>query len=211
MKLLKNRYKFEKILGQGGMGKVHLCTDTFTDQQVAIKECIPRGQHYKKIIERIRREYYFMTKIRHPNLVHATDFFQQGDYFFIVMEYVPGITLHEFIHNHKNSIDFNKQLKIAQQICNATSTLNENGIVHRDLKPTNIILTGENLTPKILDFGIAKSINKELVTITNPGALVGTPQYMVPEQIDSSLDIGKNNSIEFITSVNDCNDIWWCA
>ncbi|WP_372366041.1 tetratricopeptide repeat protein [Candidatus Uabimicrobium sp. HlEnr_7] len=195
MNLLKNRYKFEKILGQGGMGKVYLCLDIQTNQLVAVKQCIPPKENTSESVERIRREYYFLTKIRHPNLVYGIDFFESQNHYFIVMEYVEGITLQQLILERKNTINFEKQLEIAKQICGAISVLNENGVIHRDLKPANIMLKGKKLVPKILDLGIAKSINRELVTITNSEMIIGTPEYMAPEQMEDELEIGKNTDV----------------
>ncbi|BBM85902.1 serine/threonine-protein kinase [Candidatus Uabimicrobium amorphum] len=194
MQILNNRYRFEKVLGQGGMGKVYLCTDINNQQLVAIKECVPKGQRTENTIRRINREYYFMSKIQHPHVVRGIDFFKLHGRYFIVMEYVRGITLKEFIIRYPHSIDFEKQLQIAIQICRGIANLNEYDIVHRDIKPTNIILTEENLLPKILDLGIAKSINSDLVSITH-NDLIGTPQYMSPEQIEDKWDVGKNTDV----------------
>ena len=194
MSLLNNRYQFQKIIGQGGMGRVCLVTDTLANELVVVKECCVKGKA-KNIVERIKREYHFMNKVKHPNLVSARELFQQQDRYFIVMEFVEGITLKELIQNHPRSISFEKQLYIAQKICGVVAMLNENGVIHRDLKPENIILQKDNLEPKLLDLGIAKAINNELATITNTGAIIGTPQYISPEQVDPQMSIGKNTDV----------------
>ncbi|BBM82384.1 serine/threonine-protein kinase [Candidatus Uabimicrobium amorphum] len=189
-RLLHNRYKWEKMLGQGGMGKVYLMTDLRTQKQVAVKECCcPQEDN---VAERIKREYYFMTKIQHPHLIRGLDFFQIQNRYFIVMEYVQGITLCDFVRHHPKSISLEKQLQIMMQICDAVATLNRSGIVHRDIKPENIILTPPDLAPKLLDFGIAKAINGELATITKTDNIIGTPDYMTPEQIDRSIKSYEN-------------------
>lgn len=189
-RLLNNRYKPEKMLGHGGMGRVYLMTDIHTQQRVAVKECFCPQEN--NAVERIKREYYFMTKIQHPYLVQGVDFFQIQDRYFIVMEYVDGITLGDFIRKHPHSISLNQQLQIAIHICDAVATLNKNGVIHRDIKPENIILTQPSWEPKLLDFGIAKAINGELVTITKTENIIGTPDYMAPEQIDPRIEMRGN-------------------
>ena len=194
MSLLNNRYQFHKTIGQGGMGRVYLAMDTLSNEPVVIKECFVEGKA-KNIVERIKREYQFMKKVKHPNLVSARDFFQQEYQYFIVMEFVEGITLKDLIRNHPRSITFENQLYIAQKICSVVAMLNENGIIHRDLKPENIILQKDSLEPKLLDLGIAKAINGELATITKTHAIIGTPQYISPEQINPEMTIVKNTDV----------------
>ncbi|BBM84522.1 tetratricopeptide repeat protein [Candidatus Uabimicrobium amorphum] len=181
MKLLHNKYKIEKVLGQGGMGRVYLATDVHFHHQVAVKECLTDSNN-TKMMRRIKREYQFLSSIQHPNIVKGLDFFTAHNRHFIVMEYVEGITLQDFIIEYEQSISIEKQLEIAKQICSAVATLNDQGIIHRDLKPSNIILVGEEYTPKILDLGIAKAVNHELSTLTQTGGIVGTACYMSPEQ-----------------------------
>lgn len=189
-RLLNNRYKPEKMLGHGGMGRVYLMTDIQTQERVAVKECFCPQEN--NVVERIKREYYFMTKIQHPYLVRGIDFFQIQNRYFIVMEYVAGITLGDLIRKHPRSISLDQQLQIAIQICDAVATLNKNGVIHRDIKPENIILTQPSWEPKLLDFGIAKAINGELVTITKTENIIGTPDYMAPEQIDPRIEMRGN-------------------
>ena len=196
--LLHNRYKFEKVLGQGGMGKVYLMHDTNDQKLVAVKECVTKND--LELIARVKREYYFMTQIEHPFIVRATDLFDLEGKYFIVMEYVQGITLNEFIKTRKNRIDFLQQLKMSRDICKAITVLHNNGIIHRDLKPSNIVIQ-ENLQPKILDLGIAKSTNEELTEITKTGHMVGTPSYMSPEQIDSTKHTLQNTDVFSLATI----------
>ncbi|WP_372367821.1 tetratricopeptide repeat protein [Candidatus Uabimicrobium sp. HlEnr_7] len=191
MQLLNEKYKFVKVLGQGGMGRVFLCCDINSNDFVAIKECF--DQNSQKNLRRIKREYYFMKKIVHPHVVKGLEFFCIGNRSFIVMEYLQGITLNDFIKTKSQSISLDKQIEIAKQICEAVIELNKNGIIHRDLKPSNIILCGENYHPKILDLGIAKCVNKELTDLTKTGAVVGTPGYISPEQVKGK--VKKNTDV----------------
>ncbi|BBM86125.1 serine/threonine-protein kinase [Candidatus Uabimicrobium amorphum] len=195
MKLLNKRYKIQKVFGQGGMGRVYLAEDIQTQEMVAVKECIVHGKDPEQTIRRIQREYFFLTKLEHPNLVKALDIFCWRNNYYLVMECIAGITLSQFIREKPNSIDFTKQLEIAKQLCSVVAAINQQGVIHRDLKPSNIILQGDNLTPRLLDLGIAKSINRELATITNMESIVGTPSYMSPEQIDHRLKVEKNTDV----------------
>ena len=192
--LLNNRYNIQKILGEGGMGRVYMAQDINTKEFVAVKECFVKKEN-SEIIERIKREYYFMQKITHPSLIKAKDFFCIQNRYFIIMEYIEGITLAQAIKN--TNLNVGIKLQISKHICHAISALNNNGIVHRDLKPANIILT-KNYLPKILDLGIAKSVNRELNTLTKTDNLIGTPEYMSPEQFQGEV---KNNTDVFSLGV----------
>ncbi|BBM83376.1 protein kinase domain-containing protein [Candidatus Uabimicrobium amorphum] len=194
MELLNKRYKLGRVLGQGAMGRVHLAQDVTTNQQVAIKECF--AQNNDELIERIKREYELMKSMDHPGVVKAIDFLHFDNKYFIVMEFIEGITLHELIQRGRRTVKFVKQLEIAIKICEAVYFLNKNGIIHRDLKPQNIILDA-NYNPKILDLGIAKLENVDH-SITQTGNIIGTPTYMSPEQIDGK---SATNSDVFSTAV----------
>lgn len=186
--LLNDKYLLKKVIGQGGMGKVYLATNVETNTLVAVKDCILGEENSKKVLERIKREYYFMTKIDHPNIIKSVDFFAWQNRYFIVMDYICGMDLKTFIREKRHSISFEQQLEIAKQICGAVATLNNNGIVHRDIKPANILLQ-QDLRPILLDLGIAKSINNELATLTKSGDIIGTPEYLSPEQAHGKSDL----------------------
>ncbi|BBM86348.1 serine/threonine-protein kinase [Candidatus Uabimicrobium amorphum] len=194
MTLLNKRYIIQKKLGQGGMGAVYLAQDTHINNFVAIKECILEHDQ-ENLVKRVKREFYFMRKIQHPNVIRGLDSFEIGNKYFIVMEYIKGTTLDEFIRNYPQSISFDHQLEIVKQICSALVAIHREGIIHRDLKPSNIMLTGKELTPKILDLGLAKSTNKELLTITKSRSLLGTPPYMSPEQIEPHLKVTASSDV----------------
>ena len=176
--VLKQRYKLEKIIGQGGIGYVYLAKDLHRNQDVAIKQCKHTSD---KIVERLKREYKFLCSIKHPNIVMAHDFFEERSNYFLVMEYIPGITLKELLEK-EHCLTLLQRLNISLQMCKAVSALNVNKIVHRDIKPDNIIVTEKGII-KLLDLGIAKTTNKELSAITKTGVIIGTPEYISPEQI----------------------------
>ncbi|WP_372370420.1 protein kinase [Candidatus Uabimicrobium sp. HlEnr_7] len=180
--LLNNKYKIESALGQGAMGRVYLAKNIENNCYFAIKECISQNP---KILERIRREFYFLTRLNHPNIVRGVDFFYEKQRYFIVMDYIQGVTIQDLLKRNLYAVDFNKKLEIATQICHAVSTLNKAQIIHRDIKPSNIMLEGNNLVPKLLDLGIAKM--QSLQQLTQPGKVIGTPQYMSPEQIEDQV------------------------
>ena len=176
--VLKQRYRLEKVIGQGGIGCVYLAQDLHRNQEVAIKQCKHTSE---KIVERFKREYRFLCSIKHPNIVMAYDFFQERSNYFLVMEYIPGITLGNLLEK-EHHLSLLQRLKISIQICKAVSALNVNKIVHRDIKPDNIVVTEKGIV-KLLDLGIAKTTNKELSGITKTGVIIGTPEYISPEQI----------------------------
>ena len=192
MELLQNRYQVKGAIAQGGMGKIYLAIDIQTNKRVAVKEFnVPKSD--KRRVERIQREYYFITKISHPNLVRGLDYFQVQNRHFIVTNYIEGMTLQQLICEYPRTIDFRKQLEIARRICVAVAALNKNGIVHRDIKPSNILLSQPDWKPTIIDLGVAKATDIKMSPITKAQKIVGSPDYMSPEQIDGT--IAKNSDV----------------
>lgn len=182
MDTLSGKYKIESTLGQGAMGKVYLVKDLRNGCYFAAKQCCSQNP---KILERIRREFYFLTRIHHPNIVRGIEFLQEKNSYFIVMDYIQGVTIRDVLKKNLFHVDFNKKLEIAIQICSAVAILNKAEIIHRDIKPSNIMLEGNNLVPRLLDLGIAKM--ESMQSLTQPGKVVGTPKYMSPEQVDGSV------------------------
>lgn len=182
MDTLSGKYKIESTLGQGAMGKVYLVKDLRNGCYFAAKQCCSQNP---KILERIRREFYFLTRINHPNIVRGIEFLQEKNSYFIVMDYIQGVTIRDVLKKNLFHVDFNKKLEIAIQICSAVAILNKAEIIHRDIKPSNIMLEGNNLVPRLLDLGIAKM--ESMQSLTQPGKVVGTPKYMSPEQVDGSV------------------------
>ncbi|WP_372370206.1 serine/threonine-protein kinase [Candidatus Uabimicrobium sp. HlEnr_7] len=207
-RLLKNRYKLDKVLGQGGMGCVYLATDTKNRCKVAIKQILvpSNSRSTKDLITRFRREYLFLSEINHPNIVKAYDFFSEEleqvtlsqnvrveKQYFIVLEWVRGLSLKEFLEKKPGSLNLLEQLAIAIQLGRAIEIINNAGIIHRDIKPMNIIIDERQKCVKVLDLGIAKSVKNDMDSLTNTGSAVGTPEYMSPEQIDG--EIANNSDI----------------
>ena len=142
MRLLNERYLIQKGIGSGGMGFVYLAKDTKKNTTVAVKEYYGDNLSPREV-RRIKREYYFLKTIHHPNIVRGLDFFQIDGKHYIVMEYVTGISLRDFIANKPVGVSFRKQLDIAKKLCLAVAEVNKHKVMHRDLKPGNIILSGQ--------------------------------------------------------------------
>ena len=186
---LQNTYQIIEKLGQGGMGCVFHATKRSTLRDVAIKSAVlsANSEDASELKERLRREYYFLKLIDHPNLVKAYEIIECQERVFIVMDYVNGISLREFIRQKPANIKLKDQLAIANQMCCAVEALNSVGIVHRDIKPANFIVSRDNYLLKLLDMGLGKSLNKDLRTLTAEGEIVGTPGYLSPEQVNGSI------------------------
>ena len=178
--MLNGRYQILEKIGEGSMGVVYRALDKSSNRLVAIKQCTLSTKN-EKHVERFKREYQFLSQNKHKNIVQAFDLFKLENRYYLVLEYIVGMTLGDLIFDRARSISFTQQLDIAIQICDGIKFLNNRGIVHRDLKPDNIILT-ENYVPKILDMGIAKSQMSDMDSLTSAGKVVGTISYMSPEQ-----------------------------
>ncbi len=179
---LDGRYVILTKLGQGGMGAVYRANQKSVDREVAIKVVSPQMMTEPAIIKRFLREARLASRINHPNAVAVLDFGQTADgVFYLVMELVTGRTL-ESILRTEGTLSAERAIQIATQICLALEGAHAVPIVHRDLKPANV-LVGANDLVKVLDFGIAKSLSRDTIstTMTNAGAIMGTPGFMSPE------------------------------
>ncbi|BBM83872.1 serine/threonine protein kinase [Candidatus Uabimicrobium amorphum] len=179
--LLKERYALKKVIGKGGMGKVYLALDVVSKKHVAIKQIILNET--AAVTERFKREYYFLSSIQHTNVIKALDFFQQKQSFFLVLEYIDGLLVKDFICDHGAQTTLKAKLAIAFQMATAIDVINTAGIIHRDIKPTNIMIDRHKKVIKILDLGIARAIQNEMDGLTRTNTPIGTPGYMSPEQV----------------------------
>jgi tetratricopeptide (TPR) repeat protein len=174
------RYHIIEKLGRGGMGEVYKVKDTKLDEEVALKLIKPEIANDSRTIQRFRNELKLARKITHKNVCRMFDFHEEGKIPFITMEYVQGESLKASIQK-QGIIPEEKTIDIAQQIGRGLSEAHEWGVVHRDLKPQNIMIDAKG-NAKIMDFGIAHSLEVEGVTQT--GMMIGTPDYMSPEQAE---------------------------
>ena len=176
-KIICNRYKILDHLGTGGMATVWLGYDTILDRQVAIKT-FKIDANDEDAVKRFNREAKAVTSLSHPNIVSIYDVENEGEFYYLILEYVEGMTLKDYmIKNPRMPIE--TIVHIAKQIAAGLSHAHQNGIIHRDIKPQNILMN-ENLTCKITDFGIARAYGDTTLTQTNQ--MLGTVYYLSPEQ-----------------------------
>ena len=174
------RYEIIEELGKGGMGKVYRVEDKKIKEEVALKLIKPEIASDKKTIERFSNELKMARKIAHRNVCKMYDLGEEKGTHYITMEYVPGEDLKSTIRR-VGPLGAGKTIFIAKQVCEGLSEAHRLGVVHRDLKPQNIMIDKEG-NARIMDFGIARSIAGK--GITGAGVMIGTPEYMSPEQAE---------------------------
>ena len=175
------RYQIIEELGKGGMGKVYKAFDTKIREKIALKLIKPEIASDRETIERFSNELRLARKIRHKNICGMFDIGEAEGAHFITMEHVPGEDLKSMIRMAAG-LSLGGLLSIGKQVCDGLAEAHSLGVVHRDLKPQNIMIDkGGNA--KIMDFGIARSLREK--GITGPGVLIGTPEYMSPEQAEA--------------------------
>ncbi len=192
-----DRYRIQQVLGSGGMGIVYLATDTRLNRRVAIK--IPRREFHSDSDRRLEREARTMASVKHPNLASLLDVSEWNGIKYLLMEYIEGSSLEERL----SDLSQMDQRTIAQWLCklsNATACAHEAGVIHRDIKPSNVILR-TNGEPVLMDFGLAYSDSDD-ARLTKSGAIIGTPAYMAPEQLQGALHlVGPQSDIYALGSI----------
>jgi tRNA A-37 threonylcarbamoyl transferase component Bud32 len=173
-----DRYRFEAEVGRGAMGIVYQARDTVLDRDVAVKELPEHLASDPEKNERFRGEARALANLTHPGVVQVYDLLDHERRTYLVMEFVKGGNLQE-LFDRSGQIPLNRACGFGLSIAQALAYVHETGIVHRDLKPSNILLTEEGL-PKITDFGVARWTNES--SLTADGAIIGSPNYMSPEQ-----------------------------
>ena len=197
---LAGKYRIEERLSGGGMGTVYRGTHVLMDKTVAIKVLRPSLAADEKIVARFSREARAASKISHPHAISVTDFGEaENGVVFLVMEYLNGQTLKDIIRS-EGPMSLPRAVEILRQVGGALDAAHAEGVVHRDLKSDNIMLLSSSGTDysKVLDFGIAKIIEPEGTYdpgLTAPELVIGTPQYMSPEQCSQSPDIDARSDI----------------
>jgi serine/threonine protein kinase len=164
------------------MGSVYLATHTQVNRKVAIKALLPQYMANLEIKQRFKNEASTLAHLQHPNIVGLFDYVEDESGMYLVMEYVDGIPLDEFIANVTGPMPEERAVPIIKEILSAFSYAHQKGIVHRDIKPANIIVT-QNDGVKILDFGIARILGDANHNLTKTGTQMGTVFYMSPEQV----------------------------
>src|SRR6201981_430888 len=176
--VLGDRYEILALLGQGGMGAVYKARDTELDRLVALKIIRPELTTNPEILKRFKQELILARQVTHRNVIRIFDLGQADGFKFITMEYLEGQDLRAVLRE-QGKLEPTEAAKIILQICRALEVAHGEGVIHRDLKPQNIMLDA-NGRAYVMDFGIARSAY--LPGMTQTGALMGTPEYMSPEQ-----------------------------
>ena len=197
---LAGKYRIDARLNEGGMGTVYRATHVLMDKTVAIKVLRPTLAADEKIVARFSREARAASRISHPNALTVTDFGEdETGHVFLVMEFLSGQTLKQLIRD-EGPLPLQRVVDITRQIADALNAAHAQGVVHRDLKSDNIMLvdtlSGDHA--KVLDFGIAKITEPDGAVDTNltaPNLVIGTPQYMSPEQCAQDAEIDARSDI----------------
>jgi eukaryotic-like serine/threonine-protein kinase len=188
---LAGKYLVEKLIKHGGMGSVYVGKHVLMDKTVAIKVLRTSLAADNDVVARFSREAKAASRINHPHAVSVTDFGEdENGVVFLVMEYLDGTTLKDVIKT-EGQMAIDRGLEIVRQVAGALDAAHQQGVVHRDLKSDNIMLSRTNGDEwaKVLDFGIAKiqqPAGSRDIDITAPNLVIGTPQYMSPEQCSQS-------------------------
>ena len=176
---LEERYQVMKELGRGGMGIVFQAYDKQLSEPVAIKILSPFLSNDAEALERLKREVSAARRVSHANVIRIHDIGETKGLHYVSMEYFPGDNLKDYLRRNRN-LSFMQAYQIASQICDGVDAAHRQGVIHRDLKPQNVIIDARNQI-KIIDFGLAHSAHLKGMTAT--GLIMGTPEYMSPEQV----------------------------
>jgi len=188
--LFARRYEIIEELGEGGMGKVYRVFDKKIDEEIALKLIKPEIAADAETIKRFSNELKLARKIAHRNVGKMYELMEEEGAHFITMDYVPGENLKSMIRM-SGQLGIGTAVSVAKQVCEGLSEAHRLGVVHRDLKPSNIMIDKEG-SARIMDFGIARSLQAK--GITGAGVIIGTPEYMSPEQAEAK-DVDQRSDI----------------
>jgi hypothetical protein len=174
------------VIGRGGMGIVYKAVRRSDDRTVALKVLSPRYAAAPEFVERFTREAEALAQLNHPNIVAIHQSGVHDGVPYLVMEHVAGTSLRKEIRSKKLAPQ--RSIEIASDVCEALQYAHSRGVIHRDIKPENILI-GAAGTVKIADFGLAKLTSIDRVRLTLTNAVMGTPHYMAPEQLEKSRDV----------------------
>jgi serine/threonine-protein kinase len=187
---LAGKYRLERILARGGMATIYRGVHAWTERRVAVKILHHEFARDEEIVRRFLQEARATSQLRHPNVVDVLDMGQDEERtVYLVMELLEGETLRQRLRRGVLTLD--EISTFILPLLRGVALAHQRGVVHRDLKPDNLFLSrdGEHLLPKVLDFGVAKLAGGE-ASSTRTGTVLGTPQYMAPEQVRGERDVG---------------------
>ncbi|MBK5257646.1 MAG: serine/threonine protein kinase [Vicinamibacteria bacterium] len=192
-KALGQQYEIQRLLGRGGMGAVYLATEAALEREVAIKVLPPDRGATKDSRDRFRREARTAAKLSHPNIVPLYTFGDVDGTLYFVMGYVKGESLAARL-KRENRLPVEESRRIMIEIADALDYAHKLGIVHRDIKPDNVLIEEGTGRTMLMDFGVAKALGAGQ-TMTEIGSILGTPQYMSPEQAQGKSDIDHRSDL----------------
>ncbi len=185
-------YRIERQLGKGGMATVYLARHQSLDRDVAIKMLHVAYKDDDTFIERFRREAQIVGKLEHPNIVPIYDFADAGLHPYLVMKYIEGETLKQYLRHNKD-ITLNEVMQIMTAVADALDYAHKRGILHRDVKPSNIMISNDG-QPYLTDFGLARIASLGESTLSRD-MMLGTPQYISPEQAQGNRELDARTDI----------------
>jgi serine/threonine-protein kinase len=200
------QYKLRRLLGQGGMGEVHLAEHQFLRRACAVKLIRPEQAGNEDTLARFEREVRAAARLTHPNTIQIYDYGRAEDgTFYYAMEYLPGISLQELVDRH-GALPPARAIHVLMQICGALREAHAHGLVHRDLKPANVMICergGMQDVVKLLDYGlvVTTNISEEEARLTRSGMIVGTPEFMSPEQCGGDIAVTGSSDIYSLGAV----------
>ncbi len=187
--VFSKRYELERQIGRGGMADVWLARDELLGRRVAVKILHSEFARDPSFVERFRREAQSAANLNHPNIVAVYDWGEEGDTYFIVMEYVEGQSLRDVLRTYERLVP-TEAARIAADMADALSVAHRSGVVHRDVKPANVLITPRGEV-KVTDFGIARA--EASGELTRTGSVMGTATYFSPEQAQGQVLDGRSD------------------
>ncbi len=174
-------YRLVRELGRGSMGTVYLAYQESLGRDLALKVLAPEFTRDDEFVERFRREGKIAARLRHPHIVQVFDASDRDGHYYIAMEYLGSRTLKDLMTHHNGKLPLRVAVALGEQLLNALSHAHAQGVIHRDVKPANILITDQD-EAALTDFSIAKI--KTANKLTQTGMMIGTPEYMSPEQFE---------------------------
>jgi serine/threonine-protein kinase len=188
-------YRLKERLGAGGMGEVFLAEHRLLKRLCAVKLIRPERTGDTQLLQRFEREARATTRLSHPNAVQVYDYgYTEDGTFYYAMEYLPGLSLEEVVKRH-GPLPPERAVHLLRQVCGALREAHGLGLIHRDIKPSNVMVcqfADRADVAKLLDFGLVLSVERDdrAAKLTETGIILGTPQYMSPEQAQGEVDLG---------------------